>query len=118
MIDVYINMQYNIIYGGEVVRWKVKMEDKAEDELTLLLKKRIVTKEDVKVLLRWVSEMEEFGPEYIAKSKEWYDHELEREWSGYRSSAFSHAGRVIYRIVEDLILVEVARVTTDHNYKK
>ncbi|MDO9182032.1 MAG: hypothetical protein Q7U04_06470 [Bacteriovorax sp.] len=34
------------------------MEDKAEAELTKLLKDKIITLADIKVLLRWVSEME------------------------------------------------------------
>lgn len=101
-----------------MAHWKVKMEDKAEAELTKLLKDKIVTPADIKVLLRWVSEMEEFGPGYVAKSSEWHDHELDREWKGYRSSAFSSSGRVIYKIIDDQIIVQVARVTTDHNYKK
>lgn len=94
------------------------MEDKAEAELFQLLQSKVVTNADVKVLLRWVSDMEEFGPEYIANSAEWHDHALDREWQGHRSSAFSSSGRVIYRILDDLIIVEVARVTADHNYKK
>lgn len=98
--------------------WKVKMEDEAEAELTKLLKDKIVTSADIKVLLRWVFEMEEFGPGYVAKSSEWRDHELDREWRGYRSSAFGSSGRVIYKIIDDQIIVQVARVTTDHNYKK
>ncbi len=101
-----------------MARWKVKMEDEAEAELTELLKDKIVTPADIKVLLRWVSEMEEFGPEYVARSREWHDHELEREWQGHRSSAFSSSGRIIYKIVDDQIIVQVARVTTDHSYKK
>ena len=94
------------------------MEDKAEAELTQLLKNKVVSKEDIKVLLRWVYEMEEFGPEYIEKSNEWHDHELDRDWLGFRSSAFSSSGRVIYKIIDDLIVVQVAKVTTDRNYKK
>lgn len=98
--------------------WKVLMEDKAEAELTKLLKDKIITKSDIKVLLRWVSEMEEFGPKYIESSSEWHDHELDRKWIGYRSSAFSSSGRVIYKIIDDQIVVHVARVTATHNYKK
>lgn len=101
-----------------VATWKVKMTDHAEAELKALLASGKVTKEDVKVLLRWLDEMEEFGPEHIASSKEWHDHELDREWKGHRSSAFSSSGRVIYRIKGNRITVEVHRVTTDHNYKK
>ena len=101
-----------------MAHWTVKIEDKAEAELIKLLEDEIVTKADIKVLLRWVSEMEEFGPQYVAKSKKWHDHELAREWTGHRSSAFSRSGRVIYKIFNDQIVVHVARVTTDHNYKK
>ena len=62
--------------------------------------------------------MEEFGPDHIASSREWHDHALERTWRGYRSSAFSKSGRVIYRVFETKVIVEVHRVTADHNYRK
>lgn len=101
-----------------MAHWKVKMEDKAEAELTKLLRDNIITKADIRVLLRWVSEMEVLGPEYVANSKVWHDHDLDREWEGYRSSAFSSSGRVIYKVIDDLIIVQVARVTADHNYRK
>lgn len=100
-----------------MVCWKVMMGVKAEAELTLLLKKRIITKADIKVLLKWVSDMEEFGPEFISTSSEWHDHELEREWVGFRSSAFSNSGRIIYKIIEDQVIVQVVRVTAHHDYK-
>lgn len=101
-----------------MAHWKVKMEEKAEAELTMLLKDKIINPGDIKVLLRWVSEMEEFGPFYVANSSDWHDHELEREWKGYRSSAFSKSGRVIYKIIDNQVIVLVAKVTADHNYKK
>jgi len=101
-----------------VAKWTVEMTTAAKANLKQLLEKGAVTKADVKVLLMWVDEMEEFGPEYIAQSLEWHDHELFREWEGHRASAFSSAGRVIYKIIENKIVVEVHRVTTDHNYKR
>ena len=101
-----------------MAKWTVDMTTDAKAGLKNLLEKGVVTRADVKVLLKWVDEMEEFGPEYIAQSSEWHDHELLREWTGYRSSAFSAAGRVIYKIIENKIVVEVHKVTTDHNYKK
>lgn len=99
-------------------KWTVDMTTQAKAELKDLLKQGIVANADVKVLLKWVDEMEEFGPSFIAQSAEWHDHALDRDWSGFRSSAFSSAGRVIYRILENKIIVEVHRVTTEHNYKK
>lgn len=101
-----------------MAKWTVDITVKAKAELKELLIQKVINNADVKVLLRWVDEMEEFGPEYVAQSSEWHDHELEREWKGFRSSAFSSAGRVIYKIVETQIIVEVHRVTTEHNYKK
>jgi len=90
----------------------------AEDELRLLHQEKILNTGDVKVLLAWVDEMEEFGPTYIAQSPKWHDHVLRGKWTGFRASAFSSSGRVIYRIEERLIVVQVYRVTTDHNYKR
>lgn len=112
---VYINIH---LLAVDVERWKVDITSEAKGELKELLRQGAVTNADISVLLRWVREMEEFGPDYIARSHEWHDHELEREWSGFRSSSFSSAGRVIYKIVENRILIEVYRVTTDHDYRR
>jgi len=100
-----------------VFRWKVLMEKQAEAELLLLLNSKKITKEDIKVILKWVADMEEFGPEFISKSLEWHDHQLDRKWAGFRASAFSHSGRIIYRLIDEKVIVEVIRVTLDHNYK-
>ena len=101
-----------------VSNWHVKMTETAEEELKQLIAKGKILKTDVKVILRWVDEMEEFGPEYISNSKEWHDHALDRNWTGYRSSAFSSSGRIIYRIIDNDIIGEVHRVTAIHDYKK
>ena len=101
-----------------MAKWKVDMTAQSKIELKNLLKRGFIANADIKVLLKWVDEMEEFGPEYIAQSTEWHDHELLTDWKGFRSSAFSSAGRVIYKIQENKIIVEVHRVTTEHNYKK
>lgn len=66
----------------------------------------------------WFSDMEEFVPIYVAESSEWHDYDLDRDCIGYRSSAFSSIGRVIYKIVDAQITVLVARVTANHDYKK
>ena len=94
------------------------MAKRVEEEVTALLKSKAISQPDIKVLLRWIDEMTEFGPDHIAASSEWHDHELEREWKGYRSSAFSSSGRVIYRVNGKLIEVQVHRVTATHDYRK
>ena len=101
-----------------MTKWTVEMTDEVEVELQMLLKCKLITREDIEVILKWIKEMEEYGPKFIKCSPEWHDHSLEREWFGYRSSAFSSSGRIIYRIIKNKILVEVHRVTPKHNYKK
>lgn len=101
-----------------VTKWTVEMTAKAEKELFHFLKQGRITREDARVIRRWVREMENYGPNFIKRSPEWHDHALEREWFGFRSSAFSSSGRIIYRIIEDKILVQIRKVTPDHNYKK
>lgn len=101
-----------------MTKWTVEMTNEAETELRMLLACKLISKDDINVILKWIKEMEEYGPKFIKSSPEWHDHPLEREWFGYRSSAFSSSGRIIYRIIENKILVEVHRVTPKHNYKK
>lgn len=101
-----------------MAKWKVVMADGVENEVTTLLETKVLTKADIKVLLQWIDEMEEFGPDHIAKSSEWHDHALERDWQGFRASAFSSSGRVIYKVVGNKIVVEVHRVTAKHDYRK
>jgi hypothetical protein len=40
------------------------MDKQAEAELILLLNSKKITKEDIKVILKWVADMEEFGPDF------------------------------------------------------
>ena len=98
-------------------RWVVKMTKIAESELKRMIKTGTFNNSDIHVLLKWVDEMEEFGPDHISHSSQWHDHALDRKWSGYRSSAFSKSGRIIYRIINKKIIVEVHRVTANHDYK-
>jgi mRNA-degrading endonuclease YafQ of YafQ-DinJ toxin-antitoxin module len=99
-------------------KWKVKMSKIAEVEFKKLLKEKILNLDDIAVIKAWVTEMEEEGPEYIKKSKRWADHPLHTEWEGYRASCFSNPGRIIYKIAGNEIIIEVHRVTHNHNYKK
>ncbi len=98
--------------------WNVRLLPNSEIELKSLFKKGLLSKQDVKALLRWVDEMEEHGPDFIAQSSEWHDHCLFGEWKGYRASAFSHSGRVIYQVLRNDIIVEIHKVTPNHDYRK
>ena len=101
-----------------MVLWTVVMTEDAEHELKQMLIRGELEKEDIHILKIWLREMEEFGPKYIANSSEWHDHPLQREWWGFRASAFGARGRVIYKVKGSRITVEVHRVTANHNYKR
>lgn len=82
-------------------------------------KKGLFSNDDGMVLAAWAREMENYGPDYIAKSAEWRDHPLDREWMGYRASCFSTKGRIIYKVIDEetVEVCIVERVTPNHDYK-
>jgi mRNA-degrading endonuclease YafQ of YafQ-DinJ toxin-antitoxin module len=95
------------------------MESKeAEHELQLLIKSGALSEADQFVIATWTRQVMFHGPESLLIDPKWADHELYEKWKGYRSSSFSTAGRIIYCIEDKIIRVKVARITTDHNYKK
>ena len=98
--------------------WRVRFTRNAEIELKKLLLSGSIPREDLKSINFWISEMEEQGPNYIRSSKDWNDHDLYYEWKGFRSSCFSYSGRIIYRVIDDEIIVEVYRVTLNHDYRR
>jgi mRNA-degrading endonuclease YafQ of YafQ-DinJ toxin-antitoxin module len=99
--------------------WKVEFENpKAETEAEEMVQKGILSTEDRRVIASWVRQVALQGPESIQKDKKWADHALEDEWKGYRSSAFSNRGRIIYRIEKDIIKVLIERITVKHDYRR
>ena len=57
------------------------------------------------------------GPQGLRLIKGLRDEALFGKWKGHRSSSLSRRFRVIYRIENDRILVEVVNVTA-HDYRK
>jgi addiction module RelE/StbE family toxin len=101
-----------------VKKWSVEMTDEAEATLRADFEYGRIISEDIKVIKRWIADVEEQGLEYAQRSKDWRDHELEGEWKGHNAISFSHMGRVIYRVENEKVIVRVVRVTADHDYKK
>ncbi len=83
-------------------------------------KKGLFSNGDGAVIKAWIREMEQFGPEYIVNNPHWRDHELEREWAGYRASCFSLEGRIIYKITNDnnIEICLIQRITPNHDYTR
>jgi len=99
---------------------EIKLTKECKDKFKSDFQKGLFSPDDGRVLKAWTLEMEQLGPKYIIDSKEWRDHALEREWSGYRASCFSEEGRIIYRILSDntIEVCEIARITPKHDYKR
>jgi mRNA-degrading endonuclease YafQ of YafQ-DinJ toxin-antitoxin module len=99
--------------------WIVEFESsQVEKEIADLIKSKKLTAEDRAIIHAWIQQISLHGPESIRGDFKWADHPLIGEWEGYRSSAFSNRGRIIYRIVEKKIMIKIARITDSHDYKK
>jgi mRNA-degrading endonuclease YafQ of YafQ-DinJ toxin-antitoxin module len=97
--------------------WEVKLTEKAEEELKNNIRSRKINREDLAIIKIWIKQIQAYGPKYIQDEGKWDDHALYGIWEGFRSSCFSRPGRIIYRIIEKKIIVEVVRITPDHNYR-
>jgi len=98
--------------------WSVEMSKEGERALRLDFRSGKITTDDIKVIKRWIADVEEQGLEFAQHKTDWRDHQLAGEWRGHRAISFSYAGRVIYRVENEKIIVRVVRVTADHDYKK
>ena len=99
--------------------WSVEFESSAvEKEVALLIKSKKLAADDQVIIHAWIQQVSVHGPESIRGDFKWADHALHGEWVGYRSSAFSNRGRIIYRIVDKKVVIKIARITEEHDYKK
>jgi toxin HigB-1 len=57
------------------------------------------------------------GPQGLRAIKSFHDEALAGKWKGYRSSRLNEQWRVIYKIVADVLLVQVVSVTP-HDYRR
>jgi addiction module RelE/StbE family toxin len=57
------------------------------------------------------------GPPGLRLIRGFHDEALSGEWRGYRSSRLGLQWRVIYRIIAEKMLFQVASITA-HNYRK
>lgn len=99
-------------------KWIVHLTAEAEKQLRLDFESGAISSLDIKVIRRWIVDVEEMGLEFTQRKPDWRDHELEGVWSGHRSISFSYSGRVIYRVEEARVVVIVVRVTANHDYDR
>jgi mRNA-degrading endonuclease YafQ of YafQ-DinJ toxin-antitoxin module len=122
--------------------WKVQYDEgQFELDLKALILKGEIESDDFEIIRKWINQVEKHGPHSLRKTKRiddfhpmnltnkilnrpevfnnfWHDHDLYGKWNGYRSSAFSQMGRIIYKIENnELKIVKVEKLTATHNYK-
>ena len=57
------------------------------------------------------------GPQGLRLIKGFHDEALSGEWKGHRSSRLGLQWRVIYRVVANVLLIQVVQVTA-HDYRR
>lgn len=97
--------------------FKVVLTKKCSNELLKQKKNGDLSNNDLILIRTWISEMINFGPEYIATCGHWNDHELQNSRLGQRSSSFSNSGRIIYKVKKNNIEISIVKITSDHDYK-
>lgn len=99
--------------------WKVLFTDKCEKEIKELFKSGALSEDDRRVISIWIKQVKLLGPDSLREGRNnWNDHDLGREWQGYRSSSYSFPGRIIYKVEQKVITVTVVRITHDHDYSR
>lgn len=74
----------------------------------------------IEVLMRyekWKDIARVSGPQGLRLIKGFHDEALSGEWKGYRSSRLGLQWRVIYRVVANVLLIQVIQVTA-HDYRR
>ncbi|OGL48922.1 MAG: addiction module toxin [Candidatus Schekmanbacteria bacterium RBG_13_48_7] len=74
-------------------------------------------KEILKRYEKWKDIVKISGPSGLLLIKGFRDEALRGEWQGFRSSRLGLQYRLIYKVVEDKILVQVIDITA-HDYKR
>lgn len=68
--------------------WSVELTAEAEKELRADFKAGKLTVEDIKVMTRWIADVEEQGLEFTQHKSDWRDHELADEWKSLDCGPF------------------------------
>ena len=92
--------------------WRIEEHRRVDKQLSgavpLEILKRYEKWKDIAVLS---------GPPGLRAIKGFHDAALAREWQGFRSSRLGLQWRVIYRVVAEMLLIQVIEVTA-HDYRK
>ena len=93
--------------------WRIEEHRDADRELS----SRRVPVEILQRYEKWKDIATLSGPRGLRAIKGFHDEALSGEWKGHRSSRLNEQWRVIYKVVADVLLVRVVRVTA-HDYRR
>jgi len=92
--------------------WRIEEHRRVDRVLSRSAPKEILMRYE-----KWKDIVSISGPQGLRAIKGLRDEALSGEWKGHRSSRLGLQWRVIYRIVADVVLVQVVDVTA-HDYRK
>lgn len=92
--------------------WRIEEHRRVEKQLS-----GVVPKEILKRYEKWKDIARLSGPPGMRLIKGFHDEALAGEWKGFRSSRLGLQWRVIYKVVADVLLVQVVHVTP-HDYRR
>ena len=92
--------------------WRIEEHRRVDKQLS-----GSVPQEVLKRYEKWKDIAAISGPPGLRAIKGFHDEALSGEWKGYRSSRLGLQWWVIYRVVADVLLVQVVQVTP-HDYRR
>ena len=92
--------------------WEIKEHRRVDKQLS-----GSVPVEVLKRYEKWKDIARVSGPQGLRLIKGFHDEALSGEWKGHRSSRLGLQWRVIYRVVANVLLIQVVQVTA-HDYRR
>jgi len=92
--------------------WQIKEHSRVDKQLS-----RDVPIEVLKRYEKWKDIVRVSGPQGLRAIKGFHDESLSGEWRGHRSSRLGLQWRVIYKVVANMVLIQVVDITA-HDYRK
>jgi addiction module RelE/StbE family toxin len=92
--------------------WRIEEHRRVDKQLSAAVPIEILKRYE-----KWKDIAKLSGPPGLRMIKGFHDEALSGEWKGHRSSRLGLQWRVIYRVVADMLLIQVVHVTP-HDYRK
>jgi addiction module RelE/StbE family toxin len=92
--------------------WRIEEHRRVDKQLSAAVPIEILKRYE-----KWKDIAKLSGPPGLRMIKGFHDEALSGEWKGHRPSRLGLQWRVIYRVVADMLLIQVVHVTP-HDYRK